>query len=43
MSTQRFVHNEDDVYYGGLFRGFTDRHVDDHHIRYYNVDLLYLS
>jgi hypothetical protein len=40
--TQRFVEHEDDVFYPKLFSGFTDRHVDNHHIRYYNADLLYL-
>jgi len=41
MSTQRHVYEEDDVYFYKIFSGFLDRHVDNYHIRYYNVDLLY--
>jgi len=33
---------EEEITFPNLFAGFSDRHKDGHHIRYYNIDLLLL-
>ena len=33
---------EEEITFPTMFRGFTDRHIDGHHIRYYNIDPLLL-